>query len=106
MAERLYRILQRPAPRRMPQPPPASVTRPHPGCDQRLEDRIQPHADIQPSATRPRLATLRPAPPMTDSHKARTNSWVPSCSLPEIDPGPVSDGSNSTWAATPWAKAI
>ena len=31
VAERLHRILQRPGPRRMPQPPPVLVTRPQPG---------------------------------------------------------------------------
>src|SRR5215218_6317622 len=62
----------------MPQPPPVLVTRPHPGRDQRLEDRIQP----PPQAFSPRLpstGSLRSGlhPPITDSHKARTNSRGP-----------------------------
>jgi hypothetical protein len=51
VAQRLHRIVQRPAPRRMPQHQPVLVTRPCPGRDQRLEDRIQP----PPQAFSPRL---------------------------------------------------
>jgi hypothetical protein len=63
VGRRLHRILQRPAPRRMPEHRAVLVTGPRPHGDQRLKDRVQPSPQtLSPSATKPQLDTLRSTP--------------------------------------------